>query len=394
MNIMFMFELPIIAHNGGVQRVTDVLAKEFVRRGHKVSFLCISNAEQQDTGVKDDVSCVQYYLSDKLDVMCQVKELAKKLSIDIVINQSFSNEAVSILKALPQGVFKIQAFHSQPFATYKKERFILQGLTKTNSLVGKLFKHIGIVAPIIVRNYYIEGARRIFRQLLDSTDKLCLLSETYVERFKRFLPDVPMSKLSAINNPNTFPDANKTNDGKRENVVLFVGRIENSSKNVYDFVRVCRILMKRNPDWRAVVVGDGSDLQRMKVFAQKLAVNRISFEGNQTNVKEYYAKAKFLCCTSNYEGWPMVLVEAMQFGCVPVSYDTFEAVYDMIDDGKNGFIVTKSPTAMAQRIQQCIDGKFNFFSLSQQAQRKVRKFSVANIVDQWENLIRQSINLK
>ena len=148
--------------------------------------------------------------------------------------------------------------------------------------------------------------------------------------------------------------------------------------------------MKQNPNWTAVVVGDGSDLERMKVFAKKLAVERISFRGNQANVGEYYAKAKFICCTSNYEGWPMVLVEAMQLGCVPVSYDTFEAVYDMIDDKNNGFIVVKKPSAMAQRIQQCIDGKFDYTAMSQQAQKKVQKFSVTNIVDQWEELIRQS----
>lgn len=390
MNIMFMFDFPIIAHNGGVQRVTDVLAKEFVRRGHKVSFLCISIAEQQDMGVNDDATCMQYYLSSETDVTNQIKELAEELSLDVVINQSFSNEAVPILRALPQGAFKVQVFHSQPFATYKKERFILRGLTKTNSLAGTIFKYSGIIAPILVRDYYINGARKVFRRLLDSTDKLCLLSETYIERFKRFIPDAPISKLTAINNPNTFSNVGTTNGSKRENVVLFVGRIENSSKNVFDFIRVWKILMKQNPNWTAVVVGDGSDLERMKVFAKKLAVERISFRGNQANVGEYYAKAKFICCTSNYEGWPMVLVEAMQLGCVPVSYDTFEAVYDMIDDKNNGFIVVKKPSAMAQRIQQCIDGKFDYTAMSQQAQKKVQKFSVTNIVDQWEELIRQS----
>ena len=158
MNIMFMFDFPIIAHNGGVQRVTDVLAKEFVRRGHKVSFLCISIAEQQDMGVNDDATCMQYYLSSETDVTNQIKELAVELSLDVVINQSFSNEAVPILRALPQGAFKVQVFHSQPFATYKKERFILRGLTKTNSLAGTIFKYSGIIAPILVRDYYINGA--------------------------------------------------------------------------------------------------------------------------------------------------------------------------------------------------------------------------------------------
>ena len=388
MNIMFMFDFPIIANNGGVQRVTAVLAKELVRRGYKVCFLSTSTAKHQDTGMEVNVLCRQYHLSDKSDMTCQAKDLAEKLKIDVVINQSFSYEAVSILNTFPSGIFKVSVFHSQPFATYKKERFILQGLTKTNSLAGSIFKYVGILAPCLVRNYYIKEARDIFTRLIDVSDKYCLLSKVYQDRIRRFIPNVPISKLTTINNPNTFLNIDIDDKIERENVLLFVGRIENSSKNIYDFVRVCKMLMKHNPDWRAVVVGDGPDLQQMKLFARELTVERISFEGNQTNVGEYYAKAKFICCTSNYEGWPMVLVEAMQFGCVPVSYETFEAVHDIIDDGKTGFVVDKKASAMVRRIQQCIDGKFDFSILSQQARRKVRMFSVANIVDQWESLIR------
>ena len=40
MNIIVQFDDPIVANSGGVERVTDTLAKEFIKRGHKVAFLC------------------------------------------------------------------------------------------------------------------------------------------------------------------------------------------------------------------------------------------------------------------------------------------------------------------------------------------------------------------
>ena len=40
MNIMFQFDDPIIQSSGGVERVTDTLSKEFIKRGHNVIFLC------------------------------------------------------------------------------------------------------------------------------------------------------------------------------------------------------------------------------------------------------------------------------------------------------------------------------------------------------------------
>ena len=50
-------------------------------------------------------------------------------------------------------------------------------------------------------------------------------------------------------------------------------------------------------------------------------------------------RAPILCMTSNYEGFPMVLVEAMQYGCVPFAFDSFPSLYDIINDGINGVIV-------------------------------------------------------
>ena len=39
--------------------------------------------------------------------------------------------------------------------------------------------------------------------------------------------------------------------------------------------------------------------------------------------------------TSNSEGYPMTLVEAMHYSCIPIVYDNFSSVYDIIDNNKN-----------------------------------------------------------
>ena len=389
MNIMFMFDFPIIASNGGVQRVTTVLANELMRRGHNVFYLSTTPKDSQDIDQQNKNNPKQYYLTTtEINVTRQIKELVDNVNVELVINQSFSNEAAALLSAFPKTTYKVSVFHSQPFATYKKERLILRCLTTPHSMAGRIFKYAGIIAPFLIRDYYIRDARKILTNLINESDKYCLLAIPYVSRIKRFMPNVPDTKLIAINNPNTFTET-PSNESARKDLILFVGRIENSSKNIFDFIRVWKLLMGKNPNWRAVVVGDGSDFQHTKSFVTRLGVERISFEGHQTNVGLYFSKAKFVCCTSNYEGWPMFLVEAMQFGCVPVSYNTFEAVYDMIDDGLNGFIVDKKTSAMAERIQQCIDGEYDLKSISQQAKQKVKKFSVNNIVDQWEMLIKK-----
>lgn len=67
-------------------------------------------------------------------------------------------------------------------------------------------------------------------------------------------------------------------------------------------------------------------------------LEHVSFEGFQ-QPKPYYERASILLFTSEYEGFPLVLAECMSFGVIPVVYDSYSAVRDIIDDGKDGVVI-------------------------------------------------------
>lgn len=56
--------------------------------------------------------------------------------------------------------------------------------------------------------------------------------------------------------------------------------------------------------------------------------------------------------TSEYEGFPLVLAEAMSFGVIPVVYGSYSAVYDIISDGVDGMILPYNKKGMIQNLQQ------------------------------------------
>lgn len=95
---------------------------------------------------------------------------------------------------------------------------------------------------------------------------------------------------------------------------------------------------KTCPDWHLDIVGDGPDAEMLKDSAQKLGLSRIAFHGFQ-NPEPYYSRASVFCMTSTFEGFGLVLVEAMQHGCVPVAFDSYPAVRDIISHGENGILV-------------------------------------------------------
>lgn len=82
----------------------------------------------------------------------------------------------------------------------------------------------------------------------------------------------------------------------------------------------------------------------------QLKLNNVLFEGFQSPL-EYYKRASLLILTSEYEGFPLVLAEAMSFGVIPVVYGSYSAVYDIISDGVDGVILPYNKKGMIQNLR-------------------------------------------
>ena len=80
-----------------------------------------------------------------------------------------------------------------------------------------------------------------------------------------------------------------------------------------DLLKVDQILYEIK---RAILVGDGRDGKMLRELAGELGLERVSFEGMQTDVRPYYAEASVLCLTSETEGWPLTLTEGQANGCI------------------------------------------------------------------------------
>lgn len=386
MNILFLFENAIVPHIGGVQRVTHILAEELLSRGHKVAFLSIA-----EDPAKYDYQYIapQYFIDckkDKEPIKEEYEKILEKENVDIVINQEPRPDTHYLLSITPESVKKITCLHIQPFCTQNFGRMMLKYM-KCNNWKELLYVSFCRLFPAyyLKQTLNIETAR--LNKSLEVSDYLCFLSEKFIPRVLKYMPTVEKKRLVAVNNPATF-EFLKTNEQTKEKTIIWVGRQSNSPKNIPAFIDVWKIISKSNKDWKAIIIGDGGDLEYNKKYAQKNAVERLKFAGLQKDVEQFYQKASLIGMTSTYEGWGMVLTEAMSYGCIPFAYDTYESVHDIIDDNKNGIIVKPfNKKEMAMRIQELIDDKEKFTAMQKAAIEKVKEFSVENIVDKWEKIL-------
>lgn len=385
MNIAFLFYCPIVPHIGGVQRVTDVLTKEFVKRGHNVIFICTESRNMDDA--YQNYSATQIYLDSNKNEEEFIADYCKILhtnDIDVVISQEAQKESLLLLANTPICVKRISVVHINPYAIIGNERRIKRAI-RSRRLVTNLAKYLVMLFPHIARQYYRLKENKFYRRILGVSDKLVLLSPSFVELLKENIPNISNRKLVTIGNPNTFVPKHEV--GTKENLIICVARLSEAPKNVRDFILVWQQLYKYNPMWKAVIVGDGPDRGLLESFAKKKGVRNLSFVGRVENVGNYYQRAKFVCLTSIYEGWGMVLTEGMSYGCVPCVYGSYGAAFDIVDDGVNGIISTPfRPKEMADRIQTLINDESRLAQMSSSAIEKVKDFNADKVADKWDAL--------
>lgn len=388
MRILFVYERRIIPYFGGLERVTHLLASELRKRGHEVYYLSVG-PQEWNADTSRSAEWQTYMPSSSSDFKEWFDSYLKSKGIEAVIFQGPHASVVKALEDAPSDVFKIAVNHLRPFIIYPNERFV-KGLTPWRSLKlkGKLLKMLALVWPEGFRWLYNRDTVKKYSRIIECSDRYVFLSKRFIPRFRELMPEIDSGKLYAINNPNTFViEADR--EEEKQDVVLFVGRLSNSHKNVTGFLDVWKKFHKEHPHWRAEIVGTGEDEEYIKSYARRHRIRNLSFEGPQQDVASYYKKSKILCLTSSYEGWGMVLTEAMAYSCVPVAFDSYESIHDIIEDGNTGLLIKAFDTsAMAKGMKKLASNEELRKKIASRGRESVKRFGAEKIADEWETLLK------
>lgn len=361
--------------------MTDILAKSLLEKGHNVFYLNWS-------GEKDNIeypASIFYLLSSDLEDPKNLRaynNFLVKNSIDIVINQHGLYEGTYFLSRIKNPEVKlISVLHNDPFGYY--DHLFADLMTLRDSSIKEKIKRVarfflygkvkGIIHRSLVNHYTF---------IQEHPQYLCLLSESYKERLKEYC-DLPENYVRCIPNPNTYENIKII--PRKEPILLFVGRLYNKAKRIDYLIDIWQQLYKQCPQWKLIIVGDGPDKDVLINKAKD--ISNIEFKGYQ-DPREYYEKASIFCMTSIFEGFPMCLTEAMQFGCVPIAFDSFSAVYDIIKPGETGELVKSfDKKEYVGKLIHLIDDETYRKKLSKNAFQYVKRYDIANILPKWIELI-------
>lgn len=229
---------------------------------------------------------------------------------------------------------------------------------------------------------------RSMAYIYHQSDRFVVLSKGFIPEFQKFTQLRDLSKLCVITNPITI-DSNHYIYNPEEKVkeIIYVGRLDFVQKRVYRVIDTWNLLENHYQDWKLTIVGDGPDRSNLENHVKALNLKHVYFEGFQNPVP-YYRRASILMLTSDFEGFPLVLAEAMSCGVVPVVYNSYAAVKDIIDNEVNGMVTEKSDggfcaESMAINVKKVIHNCESSHSMAIQAMKKSENYSIDSIYHVW-----------
>lgn len=230
---------------------------------------------------------------------------------------------------------------------------IIESFLFFDNILARIFGKLMSVPVIITGQRNVETNRFLLRNLLDKrTIRLSNLIISNTERGKELLVQkygIDGDRVKIIYNGIEIDDEKaplpegkfllRTGLSGNEKIVGFIGRLE-KQKGVQHLVDAVKIIYNQDPSVYALIVGDGKERESLEKYSKSNGENsaNIVFSGWIDNASQFIKLFKVLVLPSLWEGMPNVILEAMTKE-VPVITTNVGGISEVIDDGKDGFLV-------------------------------------------------------
>lgn len=214
------------------------------------------------------------------------------------------------------------------------------------------------------------------RKTYKFADRLVVQSEEICSYFKSFIDE---RKIVIIPNPVKIVDSNKNN---KEKIILTVGRVD-ANKNQEKIIRSFSKVKKEG--WKLVICGDGPLLSKLKNLVISLNINdAVEFKGIVKNIEKHYKRAAIFAFSSHSEGFPNVLLEAMNYGCACISTDCPTGPSILIKNNVNGFLIPLADeVTYTNHLQNLIDDEKTRNLLVSNAKSSLENYALNKVAEQW-----------
>ena len=378
---------------GGVQRVLSVIANELSKE-HEVTVLCTNNKYVLNREV--------YGLSESVKVDISNLLLTKRNIFEKVFYRfvKFCHERTKIFgrniffKLIEETYYPQNQRDSLKEYLQNKNFDIIVGVEGVYSILlasisSELkaktigWQHNSYDAYLKTPNKYYWKQDMLFKKYIPKLDRYFVLNEYDKQQYFKEM-DI---ECDVLYNPISFESIHKSEVNNK--VFLAAGRFTYQKgfdlliKSFYEF-------SKYNDDWKLVLVGEGEELKNIQKLIRKYKLqDRITVKQFSSNIKHYFLESSALVLSSRWEGMPMIVLESLVMGVPIISYD-ITAMRPLVTNYKEGIIVEKYNTEKFAKAMYEISNSYELRKrMSENAILKSNKFKIENIINRWNDIIRE-----
>ncbi|MBD2866499.1 glycosyltransferase [Paenibacillus oceani] len=345
---------------GGAEKNLTFVANELSRRGFKVQVFTYEDAVQHYPLDEDVVHLVEKNISTTRGIrrfvqIFQIKKVIKEHKPDVVVSFLNFPNLLSILATMFTSTPVIISERADPY--------------QTNGIFDTVRQYMYRYADGAV--FQTDGARDYFTKRL--ANKSCVIPNPVIQKVKH----EPVTE--------------------RNNEIAFVARFELVQKRQDLMLLAFRKVADKYPDIKLVFYGDGPDETYVRELTERLNLtDHVRFEGVVENVAARIRNARMFVLTSDYEGIPNALIEAMSIGLPVVATDCSPGGARMlIEDKVNGCLVPKGDVdAISNSIIYYIENGQIAEEYGRKATEVVDRFTPKKIMSKWEEYINKHIGGK
>jgi glycosyltransferase involved in cell wall biosynthesis len=237
-----------------------------------------------------------------------------------------------------------------------------------------------------VRTGTPEG-RRLMIDAIRGLDAFVTLTEGDAHDYRAMVPDAD-TEITAIPNALSWPLGERATLAGQ--VVVAAGRLERQ-KAFGRLVDAYAPVARERPDWRLHIYGFGHESDAIQQRIDDHGVGeQVLLRGYTRDLPTVLSQASIYAMSSIYEGFPMVLLEAMTAGLPMIAYDCPRGPAELIQDGVSGVLVPDGDTAAyTQGLLRMIDDAEFRQSMGLAAWRAAHAYQMPAIVHRWRALFRQ-----